>query len=274
MIRRILAFVLILILLAGQCAVATAAEFKTWSKGTVLTDPVSYFGKDKYKLVSAWDDTGADFSWNWVVYSFAPKEGDVRIKDGYAYVKELKKTGYFEVVEETSKEGRWEIRYTGKEKIALSKSGTSPEGKWHVLVYLAGDKDFRVLLVDGLEFHDIENPKNKKASSSNSSAAKKGSTSSSASSKSSSSKSSSSSRKSYSTSSSTTRKKSCSRCGGDGKVTCSRCSGSGGKYVYVSSPNYSGSSRTSSSKWEYCSKCRGGGTQSCGTCGGDGKVEY
>ena len=79
---------------------------------------------------------------------------------------------------------------------------------------------------------------------------------------------------SRSSSSSATRTKRCTKCGGDGKVNCSRCNGSGGKYVYGSTPNYSGKSKTTTRTWENCSKCRGSGTQDCSVCGGDGKVEY
>ena len=275
MAKRMMAMILTLVMLLSQCVAAQAADFTTWNKGTILTDPVTYFGSDKYRFGGASDDRDADFSWNWVTYSFYSKGEDTQLKDGYAYAKKLEETGFFDIVEETSKEGRWEIRYIGKEKtIKPSKSGSSPEGKWHVLVYVnAGygdNREFRVLLVDGIEFDGINNPKKEKVNSSSSSS--KNSTSSGSSSKSS--VSSSSSSWSSSSSSSKTRTKRCTKCGGDGKVSCSRCSGSGGKYVYISTPNYSGKSTTSSRKWENCSKCRGGGTQSCGTCGGDGKVEY
>ena len=296
MAKRIIALMLTVILLAGECVGALAADFTTWNKGTILTDPATYFGSSKYKFVNAWDDTGESFSWNWVAYEFESRGTNTQLKDGYEYARRLEKTGFFEIVEETSKEGRWEVRYTGPKELKLSKSGSSPEGKWHVLVYVnAGtSKRFRVLLVDGLTFHDVDNPKEvasaKKSTSSNSSSSTKKSTTSSSSSstkKSTTSSSSSSTKKSTSSSSSSskkssssssvakkTRTKRCTKCGGDGKVSCSRCSGSGGKYVYVSTPNYSGRSKTSGRKWENCSKCRGGGTQSCSKCGGDGKVEY
>lgn len=145
------------------------------------------------------------------------------MQDGYAYAKRLEATGFFDIVEEASKEGRWEVRYIGEKSIKPSKSGSSPEGKWHVLVYVnAGvdDDEFRVLLVDGIEFDGINNPKKEKAytsgssSSSSSSSSSKSSSSSSSSSKSSSS----SSWSSSSSSSSRTRTKRCTKCGGDGKV--------------------------------------------------------
>lgn len=97
---------------------------------------------------------------------------------------------------------------------------------------------------------------------------------SSASSQSSSSGGSSYSSSSSSSSSGSTRTKRCTKCGGDGKVPCSRCNGSGGKYVYSSTPNYSGKSKTTARTWENCNKCHGSGTQDCSVCGGDGKVEY
>ncbi len=145
------------------------------------------------------------------------------MQDGYAYAKRLEATGFFDIVEETSREGRWEVRHIGEKSIKPSKSGSSPEGKWHVLVYVnAGvdDDEFRVLLVDGIKFEGINNPKKEKAytsgssSSSSSSSSSKSSSSSSSSSKSSSS----SSWSSSSSSSSRTRTKRCTKCGGDGKV--------------------------------------------------------
>ncbi len=59
----------------------------------------------------------------------------------------------------------------------------------------------------------------------------------------------------------------------DGKETCSACDGKRGKYVYGSTPNYSGSTSASTSHqtWQSCSKCGGTGRQSCSHCGGDGK---
>ncbi len=59
----------------------------------------------------------------------------------------------------------------------------------------------------------------------------------------------------------------------DGKETCSACDGKRGKYVYGSTPNYSGSTGASTSHqtWQSCSKCGGTGKQSCSHCGGDGK---
>ncbi|MBR5232322.1 MAG: hypothetical protein IKW00_08795 [Clostridia bacterium] len=74
-----------------------------------------------------------------------------------------------------------------------------------------------------------------------------------------------------------TRTKNCSAVGCDrGKVKCRSCDGQGGKYVYSSSPNYSGSKSGSrvGSTWESCRKCYGSGKVDCSTCGGDGKVEY
>ncbi len=59
----------------------------------------------------------------------------------------------------------------------------------------------------------------------------------------------------------------------DGKETCSACDGKRGKYVYGSTPNYSGSTSTNTSHqtWQSCSKCSGTGRQTCSHCGGDGK---
>ncbi len=59
----------------------------------------------------------------------------------------------------------------------------------------------------------------------------------------------------------------------DGKETCTACDGKRGKYVYGSTPNYSGSTsgNTSHQTWQSCSKCSGTGRQSCSHCGGDGK---
>ncbi len=58
----------------------------------------------------------------------------------------------------------------------------------------------------------------------------------------------------------------------DGKETCSACDGKRGKYVYGSTPNYSGSTSASTSHqtWQSCSKCNGTGKQTCSHCGGDG----
>lgn len=230
----------ILMILVLQCAGAQAAEFTTWNKGTILTDPAAYFGSDKYRFDHAWDDRDADFSWNWVVYVFKSKGTDTQMKDGYAYAKKLEDTGFFEIVEETSTQGRWEIRYVGKEKkINLSKSGSSPEGKWHVLVYVnagSSDDEFRVLLVDGIEFDGIDNPKKPVKPTPKPS---------------------------------TVRTKECPECEGSGK--CSECGGDmwvwKTKWVYVKgSPEMTTSNELCQARY-----CYGG---SCDKCGGDGRVEY
>lgn len=147
------------------------------------------------------------------------------------------------------------------------------ENNWNCIQYRSGVTAY---VSGNLSSVEIEGKPLKKiviATESSSSSSSSGSSGSSSASGSSSS-SGSSSWSSSSSSSQRVRTKRCTKCGGDGKVSCSRCNGSGGKYVYVSSPNYSGRSKTTSRKWESCSKCRGGQTQSCSTCGGDGKVEY
>lgn len=68
------------------------------------------------------------------------------------------------------------------------------------------------------------------------------------------------------------KKVDCNKCRSSGKTECTACDGDGGKYVYVSSPNYSGSSKTTSRKWEDCSKCHGTGKQDCKQCNGYGHV--
>lgn len=72
------------------------------------------------------------------------------------------------------------------------------------------------------------------------------------------------------------RTKNCSAVGCSfGKVKCRSCDGAGGKYVYSSTPNYSGKGSSNvGSTWESCRKCYGSGKVDCTTCGGDGKVEY
>lgn len=248
MAKRMMALALMLMMLVTQCAPALAADFTTWNKGTILTDPTVYFGSDKYRFAYAWDDRDADFKWNWVTYVFHSKGKDTQMQDGYEYAKKLEATGFFDIVEETSREGRWEIRYIGKEKkLNLSKSGTSPEGKWHVLVLVnAGtdDNEFRVLLVDGIEFYDIENPK-KPVNSTSKPTTKP------------------------TTKPTAVRTKECPECEGSGK--CSECGGDmwvwKTKWVYVmGSPEMKTVNELCHGQY-----CYGG---SCDKCGGDGRVEY
>lgn len=147
-----------LVMLLAQCTAAQAAKFTTWNKGTILTDPITYFGSDRYRFTYAKDDTGASFSWNWVAYMFSSKGKNTQSQDGYEYAKKLEATGFFEIIEETSEKDRWEMRYIGKDKkFKAAKSGDT-QFKWHVLILAnAGtNNEFRVLLVDGFRFDALD----------------------------------------------------------------------------------------------------------------------
>ena len=64
MAKRMMALVLALMMLMTQCVAAQAADFTTWNKGMILTDPKVYFGSDKYRFGGTSDDRNADFKWN------------------------------------------------------------------------------------------------------------------------------------------------------------------------------------------------------------------
>lgn len=65
----------------------------------------------------------------------------------------------------------------------------------------------------------------------------------------------------------------CTKCHGEKTVTCTACDGKQGKYVFSSTPNYSGSTSGSKSgqTWEKCRKCNGTGSMTCPRCNGTGK---
>jgi len=154
--KRITVWILMLVMLLAQCTAAQAAKFTTWNKGTILTDPIAYFGSDRYRVSRIWDDTGANFSWNWIAYAFYSNGKNTQSQDGYEYAKKLEATGFFEIIEETSKQDRWELRYIGKEKSFKAAKSGDTQFKWHVLVLANADDELRVLLVDGFSFDALD----------------------------------------------------------------------------------------------------------------------
>ena len=262
------AVVLMLAMLMTQCAAAyavQAAEFTTRNEGTILMNPVVYFGSDKYKFHKTYDDRNYESSKNWVQYGFESKGDNTRIKDGKKYVEALAATGFFEIVDavDDPKLSSWRLRYTGEKNIDLAKeSGKSPK-EWHVQVVVydwdrsTGD-EFNVFLVDGIEFDGIDNPKKNSEYT-----YRKSVTSSSSSNKNNLSAGASSNKKS----SSDSKTGECPECEGTGK--CSECGGSmwvwKNDWVYVNGlPEMQTVSASCQGTY-----CYGG---SCSKCGGDGVI--
>ena len=251
--------ILVLVMLTVQCAAAQAAEFTTWNKGTILTDPITYFGSNRYRVSRIWDDAGADFSWNWIAYAFYSNGKNTQMKDGQEYAQRLVETGFFELIEETSRQGRWEMRYIGKEKSFKPAKSGSTQFKWHVLVLANADDEFRVLLVDGFRFDalDAETPAAKPTTKPTTKPVPKPTT-----------------KPTAKPTDKPATLVSCSKCGGDGRVqkNCSTCSGSGDMRCGSCSGDGKRDCISCSGKgYDRCSSCGGDGENRCSSCSGSGK---